>query len=314
MTKTFRISETGIASTNPITTTGAADTNTCNNNLLISDIISFGDDGEGDDAIETNILDDNLNTRWSAETFGSWIQTDLGINNVVCSLDIAWYKGNTRSYNFIISLSTDGTTYTNVYEGTSSGKTLSSERYNFKENTARYVKITINGNNEDGNENWGAITEIDINGSAETDKKVSSSNTVILSIGGTYEHSSNYLPLSQEQLDMDPSKLEGTVAIYNSTTNKMIEEYDLAPIYARVTDLFKTLTITTSLDHPIITGGVNATLKFISPIDFQNGGNYSSSSNSTAANGGNILIAKVDNKIYDTKTTAIGRIVIDPSG
>ena len=113
---------------------------------------------------------------------------------------------------------------------------------------------------------------------------------------------------------MDPSKLEGNVAIYNSTTNKMIEEYDLAPIYARVTDLFKTLTITTSLDHPIITGGVNATLKFISPIDFQNGGNYSSSSNSTTANGGNILIAKVDNKIYDTKTTAIGRIVIDPSG
>ncbi len=31
-------------------------------------------------------------------------------------------------------------------------------------------------------------------------------------------------------------------------------------------------------------------------------------------NDGNILIAKVDNKIYDTKRTAIGRIVIDPSG
>jgi hypothetical protein len=310
MTKTFTISETGIANTNPIKTT-VADTNTCNKNLLISDIISFGDDGEGHDAIETNILDDNLNTRWSAETVGSWIQTDLGIKNVVCSLDIAWYKGNTRSYNFVISLSTDGTTYTNVYEGTSSGKTLSSERYNFKENTARYVKITINGNNEDGNENWGAITEIDINGSAETDKKVSSSNTVILSIGGTYEHSGNYLPLSHEKLEMDPSKLEGTVAIYNSTTNKMIEEYDLAPIYVRVTDLFKTLTITTSLDHPIITGSVNATLKFISPIDFQNGGNYSS--NTITADGRNVLVAKVDNKIYDTKRTAIGRIVIDPS-
>ena len=85
----------------------------------------------------------------------------------------------------------------------------------------------------------------------------------------------DYLPLSYEELAMDPSKLEGTVAIYNSTTNKIIEEYDLAPIDVRVTDLFKTLTITTSLDHPIITGGVNATLKFISPIDFQNGGNYS---------------------------------------
>ncbi|HEX7208156.1 MAG TPA: discoidin domain-containing protein, partial [Nitrososphaeraceae archaeon] len=310
MTKTFTISETGIANSNPITMT-VAEANTCNKNLIISDIISFGDDGEGEDAIETNILDNNLNTRWSSETVGSWIQTDLGGKNVVCSLDIAWYKGNTRSYNFIISLSTDGTTYTNVYEGASTGKTLSSERYNFKENTARYVKITINGNNEDGNENWGAITEIDINGSAETDKIVSSPNTVILSIGGTYEHNSSYLPLSHEELAMDPSKLEGTVAIYNSTTNKMIEEYDLAPIDVRVTDLFKTLTITTSLDHPIITGGVNATLKFMSPIDFQNGGNYSSS-NTTTTNDGNVLIAKVDNKIYDTKRTAIGRIVIDP--
>src|ERR671921_757728 len=298
MTKTFTISETGIANTNPITMI-IADANTCNKNLIISDIISFGDDAEGHDAIETNILDNNLNTRWSAETVGSWIQTDLGGKNVVCSLDIAWYKGNERSYNFIISLSTDGTTYTDVYEGTSSGETLTSERYNFKENTAQYVKITINGNNEDENENWGAITEIDINGSAETDKKDSSSNTVILSIGGTYEHNSNALPLSHEELKMDPNKLEGTLAIYNSTTNKMIEEYDLAPIDVRATDLFKTLTITTSLDHPIITGGVNATLKFISPIDFQNDGSYSS--NSTTANGGNVLIAKLDNKIYDTK-------------
>ena len=111
---------------------------------------------------------------------------------------------------------------------------------------------------------------------------------------------------------MDPSKFEGTVAIYNSSTNEMIEEYDLAPIDVRVTDLFKTLTITTSLDHPIITGGVNATLRFMSPIDFQSGGNYSS--NTTTTNDGNLLIAKVDNKIYDTKRTAIGRIVIDPLG
>ena len=315
MTKTITISETGIADTDPITMT-IADANTCNKNLMISDIISFGDDDEGHDAIETNVLDNNLNTRWSAETVGSWIQTDLGVKNVVCSLDIAWYKGNTRSYNFIISLSTDGTTYTNVYEGTSTGKTLSSERYNFKENTARYVKITINGNNEDGNENWGAITELGIKGSTETDKKVSSPNTVTLSIRGTYEHNSSYFPLSHEEVELDPSKLEGTVAIYNSSTNEMIEEYDLAPIEVRVTDLFKTLTITTSLDHPIITGGVNATLRFMSPIDFQNGGNYSSNTTTTTTttNDGNVLIAKVDNKIYDTKRTATGRIVIDPSG
>jgi hypothetical protein len=100
--RTFTISATGTATTSTTTTT--ADENTCNKNLMISDVISFGDDGEGEDAIETNILDNNLDTRWSVETIGSWIQADLGVNSVVCSVDIAWYKGNVRSHNFVIFL------------------------------------------------------------------------------------------------------------------------------------------------------------------------------------------------------------------
>jgi hypothetical protein len=304
---TFTITESGTYNETPNAVVGAAaatDVNTCNKNLEISEIISFGDDGEGDDAIETNILDDNLNTRWSAETFGSWIQTDLGIKNVVCSLDIAWYKGNTRSYNFIISLSTDGTTYTNVYEGTSSGKTLSSERYNFKENTARYVKITINGNNEDGDENWGAITEIDINGyDISSENKPTSPNTIRLNISGNYEH--NSVSSGAGGLKIDPSNIEGSIALINSTTNKKIEEYDLAPIDIIVTQLFKKITIKTQLDDPITSGTVNATLNFISPIDFQTGGSYSST-----ATDRNILMAEVNGKTYDTKGTAEGKITI----
>ena len=305
--RTFTISATGTATTSTTTTT--ADENTCNKNLMISDLISFGDDGEGEDAIETNILDNNLDSRWSVETIGSWIQADLGVNSVVCSVDIAWYKGNVRSHNFVISLSPDGNTYTNVYEGTSSGKTLSPETYTFKENTARYIKITLNGNNEIGNENWGAITEIDVNGSVATDKTVFSSNTLILTIGGTYEHS-DYFPSPHNKIEVDPSKLKGTLTIYDSTTNKMLGEYDLASINLRIIDLFKTVAIMASLDDPTISGSVNSTLKFISPIDFQKDSNYSN--NTTMANGGNILVAKTDSKIYDTKGTAIGNIFIHP--
>jgi hypothetical protein len=274
--RTFTISQSGIATASTTTTTITAAHNACNKNQMISDIISFGDDGEGDDSIETNILDNNLESRWSVETVGSWIQADLGVNNVIYSVDIAWYKGDARSHNFVISVSTDGNRYTNVYEGTSSGKTLSSERYTFKEITARYVKITLNGNNEKGNENWGAITEIHINGSVAIDKKVLPSNIVIVTIGGTYDPSSNYFALPHEELKMDPNKLEGTIGIYNSTTNNIIEEYDLAFVNVQLTDLSRTLTITTSLDHPTISGSGNSTLKFISPVDFQKGGNYSS--------------------------------------
>src|ERR671921_1349750 len=202
--RTFTISQSGIVTMSTTTMTEAQ--GACNKNLMISDIISFGDDGEGDDSIETNILDNNLESRWSVETIGSWIQADLGVNNVICSIDIAWYKGNARSHNFVISASADGNSYTNVYEGTSSGKTLSSERYTFKELIARYVKITLIGNNEKGNENWGAITEIDVNGPMATDKKALPSNTVKVTIRGTYEPSSNYFSLPHEELKTDPNK------------------------------------------------------------------------------------------------------------
>ena len=43
-------------------------------------------------------------------------------------------------------------------------------------------------------------------------------------------------------------------------------------------------------------------------------GSNTTTTTTTTTNDGNVLIAKVDNKIYDTKRTAIGRIVIDPSG
>ena len=105
---------------------------------------------------------------------------------------------------------------------------------------------------------------------------------------------------------IDPNKLEGTLAIINSTTNKKIDEFDLAPISVAVTQLSKKITITTQLDDPITSGTVNATLKFKSPIDFKNGGSYSSTATSS-----NILISKVDGKTYDTKGTAEGKIIIN---
>ena len=95
-----------------------------------------------------NVLDNNLNTAWSSNVIGSWIRVDLGTQTTICSVSIAWYLGNLLQYNFIISVSNDGTTFTNVFAGKSSGKTLSPEIYNLPGGTTgRYVKVTINGNN-----------------------------------------------------------------------------------------------------------------------------------------------------------------------
>ena len=80
----------------------------CTTNLPISGVTASGNDGN----VPSNVLDNNLNTRWSSFGVGQFITADLGSVQNICSVDIAWYLGNQRTYNFVISTSTDGTTFT----------------------------------------------------------------------------------------------------------------------------------------------------------------------------------------------------------
>jgi hypothetical protein len=99
-------------------------------------------------------------TLWSTYGKGSWLQLDLGNVKTVCSLDIAWYKGNQRNVNFIISVSKDGSTYKNVFDSKSSGTTTSFERYDLQDVDARYIKITVNGNTQN---NYATIADLRVN-------------------------------------------------------------------------------------------------------------------------------------------------------
>ena len=130
--------------------------------IPISNVAAIDDDGINH---PTNAIDNNLNTRWSNLGVGSWIQADLGSQMTTCIIDITWYNGNQRQNNFVISVSSDGSTFTPVFTGKSTGTTLSSpERYNLPANTVgRFVKITVNGNTQN---NWASITEIAVNGFA----------------------------------------------------------------------------------------------------------------------------------------------------
>ncbi|HEX2014926.1 MAG TPA: discoidin domain-containing protein, partial [Nitrososphaera sp.] len=110
-----------------------------------------------------NAFDETPSTRWAGYGLGTWIRADLGQQQMVCSVDIAWYKGDTRTYKFVIAASTDASSWTNVYSGRSSGNTASEERYSFPETKANYIRITVNGNTDN---NWASIKEIDVNGYA----------------------------------------------------------------------------------------------------------------------------------------------------
>jgi len=107
----------------------------------------------------SNVKDNNLQTRWSNNGKGSWIQLDLGSSKNICSVNIAWYKGNERQNNFIISTSKDGSTFTKVLEKKSSGTSLNLEKYILTKPDARYIKITVNGNTQN---DYASITEANV--------------------------------------------------------------------------------------------------------------------------------------------------------
>lgn len=92
----------------------------------------------------TNAIDNNLNTKWvSTLSVNPFITFDLGSPKSVCRVDIAWADGNSRPYSFRISISNDGTTFSNILSPVSSGTTTSPEKYMFQEIQSRYVKITV---------------------------------------------------------------------------------------------------------------------------------------------------------------------------
>ena len=110
-----------------------------------------------------NAIDGSLATRWSNNGVGSWIQADLGSGLSVSSVSIAWYVGNQRTSRFTVSTSQDGSLFRQVHAGSSSGTTASLERYAFAVTSARYVRVTVNGNSQSS---WASITELRVEAAA----------------------------------------------------------------------------------------------------------------------------------------------------
>ncbi|MBW4717257.1 polysaccharide lyase family 7 protein [Saccharothrix obliqua] len=124
--------------------------------LPVSGVIASGDDGN----VAANVLDGDLNTRWSAQGDGAWIRFDLGAAKTVSGLDIAWHKGDTRTALFDVQTSGDGTAWDTRASGVTSRKTSRQERYDIPDTSARYVRIVGHGNSS-GN-GWNSITEVDV--------------------------------------------------------------------------------------------------------------------------------------------------------
>ncbi len=103
-----------------------------------------------------NTLDGDFNSRW-ASTGEQWIRYDLGKAQLLDSVSVAFYYGNSRIYNFNIEVSEDGENYTKVFDGKSSGISDGYTKYSFEKRMVRYVRINCNKSNES---EWNNISEV----------------------------------------------------------------------------------------------------------------------------------------------------------
>ncbi|MFN6946081.1 MAG: discoidin domain-containing protein [Cytophagaceae bacterium] len=107
-----------------------------------------------------NTLDNNLNTRWSADGKGQWIKYDLKSYKNVNSLEIAFFNGSDRKSFFDIEVSKDNQSWIKVYTGSCSGTSNELEKFDFSDAEARYVRIVGQGNTFNS---WNSYTNVKIN-------------------------------------------------------------------------------------------------------------------------------------------------------
>lgn len=141
-------------------------------------VTASGNDGN----VPANVLDNNLNTRWSANGDGQWIQFCLSSATTVSGVQIAFYNGNTRTSRFDVLTGTDGQTWATAASGlVSSGTSLNLQTFSFTGRSAKYVRIVGHGNSVNA---WNSYTEVKIQ-TASTARLGSPSTTPAIAEGTT---------------------------------------------------------------------------------------------------------------------------------
>lgn len=130
-------------------------------------IVSATDDGLYEETHgPENAIDGDFDpdSRWSNLGQGEpkHLLLDLGAEQTVNSLSIAWYKGNERKATFAIEASQDGQLFQPLTPaGLSGGTSLDFERYEFAPAKAHYLRIAAEGNESN---DWNSIVEIAVSG------------------------------------------------------------------------------------------------------------------------------------------------------
>ncbi|KJH70053.1 discoidin domain-containing protein [Aliterella atlantica] len=123
-------------------------------NTFIADATSSSAGSEA-----TNAIDNSDDTGWSADGKGQYLELNTGGVASVNAVKIKWLKG--EAYTFDVAVSTDGIKWTKVIANQNSQGTQDLEKYAFKSQNARYIRLI---NQSDGEI---AIAQVVLEGAAQ---------------------------------------------------------------------------------------------------------------------------------------------------
>src|SRR5437867_1523087 len=142
----------------------AQSTQNCENIPLVNASASGFETDPKDYNPPGDAIDKDLKTWWANQGIPSWLQIDLERATTICTIEIAWNKGNERTYNFVVATSENGNTFTDVYNDTSSGKTQSYEKYDIANSPPNVKSIKLNFIGSSSKSGWVSIKEVKLVG------------------------------------------------------------------------------------------------------------------------------------------------------
>ena len=142
----------------------AQSTQNCENIPLVNASASGFETDPKDYNPPGDAIDKDLKTWWANQGIPSWLQIDLERATTICTIEIAWNKGNERTYNFVVATSENGNTFTDVYNDTSSGKMQSYEKYDIANSPPNVKSIKLNFIGSSSKSGWVSIKEVKLVG------------------------------------------------------------------------------------------------------------------------------------------------------
>lgn len=218
---TFTVSALDAANNESAQSSGVSVTTEAASSPTIIAVTASEEDGS---AVAANTIDGNLSTRWSAHGPGQWIEWELDGSYTIAEVSIAFYNGDSRNYDFVLEVSDDGSNWTQVYSGQSSGSTTVLEVFDVTDTTGTYVRYVGNGNSSN---DWNALTEVEVEGSGadvtapDTPTGLSIDHITAASVGLSWNASIDDVGVTGYNVytnGSDPAPIGGTSAVVEGLT------------------------------------------------------------------------------------------------